>query len=96
MAGEVSGMTAVQPSPPSWFKGRQGTAEPAGENLYRLTAPNVSEAYIGIRLGSTGAWSGFFRRSADSPDEAVTAAEFENSQDAWQAAFELYRRHMIV
>ena len=41
---------------PSWFKQRQAKAEPAGDNVYRLTAPQLREAFIAIRQGADGRW----------------------------------------
>ncbi len=81
---------------PSWFKQRQGKAEPAGENTYRLTAPQQGEAFISIRPGDGGHWSAALRLSADGPDVASTAPEFEMPGNAWEAAFELYRTTVIV
>ena len=38
---------------PTWFKYRQGKAEPAGENTYKLTAPQAAaEAFITIHQAS--------------------------------------------
>lgn len=81
---------------PSWFKGRQAKAEPAGENLYRLSGPNLPEAFIGLRKGENGLWTAFLRRSADGPELAVTAPEFTRTYEAWEAAFELFRTYCIV
>ena len=79
---------------PSWFKQRQGKAEPAGDNAYRLIAPNQGEAFISIHPGD-GHWSAALRLAATGPDVA-TAAGFEHPGNAWEAAFELYRTTVIV
>jgi hypothetical protein len=89
-------MVTMQPTLPSWFKYRQGKAEPAGENTYRLTAPNQQEAFICIRSAENGRWSAALRLAADGPDAATTAPEFDNEADAWQAAFELYRQEVLT
>jgi hypothetical protein len=81
---------------PFWFKQRQGKAEPAGEDLYRLTGPNLGPAFVGIRKGADGRWAGFVRMAADGPDVEATQPIYPTDTEAWYAAFELYRRHIIV
>jgi hypothetical protein len=83
-------------APPFWFKQRQGTAEAAGPDTYRLTAPNLGEAFIGIRAADGGRWRAALRSSADGPDVAVTEVEYGNADDAWGAAFELYRTNVVI
>src|SRR5262245_42640608 len=80
---------------PSWFKYRQGKAEPAGDNLLKLTGPNMGEAYVGIRAVD-GGWQGFARARPDSDEVAGTAGAFADVTDAWGAAFELFRNHFIA
>lgn len=86
----------MQPIPPFWFVQRQAKLEPAGENQYRATAPNLREALIAIRRGVEGRWSAALRLAIDGPDLAATGATFENPADAWAAAFELYRTHIVI
>ena len=86
----------TEPILPFWFKQRQAKAEPAGENIYKVTAPQQAEAYIRIRSGSDGHWAAAVSRTADGADVAATAAEFRTIGEAWDAAFELYRRNFIV
>lgn len=86
----------MQPTLPSWFKYRQGKAEPAGENTLRLTAPNQQDAFISIRMGEGGRWSAVLRMTPDGPDVATTSPEFAKEVDAWEAAFELYRQVVIT
>jgi hypothetical protein len=81
---------------PTWFQQRQAKAEPAGENTYRLFGPNLPEHFLSIRRGPNGKWLGALRREADGPDVAVTEPEFEHEYEAWEAAFELYRGHVII
>jgi hypothetical protein len=81
---------------PYWFKQRQAKAEAAGEDTYRLTGPNLPEAFLSIRRAENHRWSAALRLSADGPEAAATAPEFETPADAWEAAFELYREHVIV
>ena len=86
----------TQPVPPFWFLQRQGKCEPAGQDTYRLTAPNLGEAFISIRQGEQGRSSAHLRLAADGPDVAGTEALFNSPTDAWGAAFELYRTHVVV
>jgi hypothetical protein len=85
----------MQPSFPSWMKHRQVKAEAVGNDTYRLTGPNLTEAFISIRRGDNGRWAAAVRTSAEGPDLAVTEAEFERPLDAWGAACELYRQHVV-
>jgi hypothetical protein len=86
----------MEPVVPSWFKYRQGKAEPAGTDTYRLTAPNQQEVFITIRQTDDGRWQAALRLAASGPDVAVSSPGSENRQDAWQAAFELYRNEILV
>jgi hypothetical protein len=85
----------MEPITPFWFKQRQCKLEPAGENAYKITGPNVGERYVRI-LPADGGWKGALRSTADGPDIAVTSDAFATARDAWDAAFELYREHFIV
>ena len=86
----------MEPELPTWFKYRQGKAEAAGDNTYRLTAPNQQDAFVSIRQDANGRWAGALRLTADGPEVAVSEAEFERTADAWQAAFEFYRQHILT
>ena len=56
------------PTVPTWFKQRQAKADPAGTDTFRLTAPNLGEAFITIRKGENGRWAGALKSTADGPD----------------------------
>jgi hypothetical protein len=86
----------MQPTPPFWFKQRQAKLEPVGENTFKVTAPNQAEAYIHIQLGDNQCWRAGVRATPDGADLAVTGDEFKDSNQAWEAAFELYRRSLVV
>ena len=86
----------TEPIVPFWFRQRQGNLEAAGENTYRLTAPNQGEAFISILPESEGGFRGRLRLAADGPDVAVTDEVYDDQADAWGAAFELYRTHVVV
>jgi hypothetical protein len=82
--------------PPYWFAQRQGKAEEAGPEAYRLTAPNLKEALVGVRSEAGDRWSAYLRLTSDGTDLAATPAEYTRLEDAWDAAFELYRNHLVV
>jgi hypothetical protein len=86
----------MQPIVPSWFKQRQAKAEAAGGNVYRLTAPNMAETFITIRKGENGLWQALLLGGANGPELASTPAEYATPEDAWGAAFELHRVHVMV
>ena len=81
---------------PFWFPLRQGKAEPAGPDTYRLTAPNAPEAFISIRRAANGRWSAALCRSAEGPEVAASEPDFATAYEAWEAAFELYRQNVVV
>jgi hypothetical protein len=86
----------MEPNLPFWFKQRQAKAEPAGENTYRLTAPNLQEAFVSIRQDSEGHWGASLRLAADGPEVAVTSTAYGGPGEAWDAAFEMYRRTLVT
>jgi len=91
----------MPPVPPFWFKQRQCKAEPVTgtapqEQLLKVTGPNLIEAYVYIRPGEDKVWRVGVRFHAEGPDVATAAAEEATEQEAWDAAFELYRTHLIV
>lgn len=86
----------MQPVVPFWFSMRQGKMEPAGTEVYRLSAPNLKEGFITIRANEPGRWIGAVRQTADGPDLAVTERDYDNLADAWGAAFELYRNLVVL
>jgi len=86
----------MEPVPPFWFVQRQGKAEQAGADVFKLSAPNMKDAFISIHSGTGRAWYAALRQSPDGPEIAVTSAEFPAREDAWQAAFELYRNHFVT
>lgn len=89
--------TAVmQPKPPFWFMMRQGKAEPAGDDLLRLKAPNLPELFIAIRKADNNLWAGLLRKEPGGPDTASTDPKYDNPIDAWNAAYELYRNEIVI
>ena len=87
----------MPPILPFWFKQRQCKAEPAGsDHVLRLTGPNLGEAYVSIVPADNKRWAARLRLSPDGADVAATEPELETEQDAWEAAFELYRTHVVI
>jgi len=86
----------MQPTEPFWFKQRQAKLDPTGENTFKVTAPNQGEAYLHIWAGENGRWGAAVRATLDGPNLDATGTEFETQDDAWDAAFELYRRTLVV
>lgn len=81
---------------PFWFAQRQGKAEEAGPNLYKLTGPNLREALIGVRQAANARWIAFVRAAPDGPDLGATAPEIPTEYEAWAAAFELFRNRFVI
>jgi len=85
----------TEPNTPFWFKQRQCKLEAAGENQYRVSAPNMNEAFLRVEPAD-GRWRVALRRAADGPDVVTTGADFPTVERAWDAAFELLRNHVVV
>jgi len=87
----------MQPIVPFWFKQRQCKAEPAGDNELKLTGPILPDAFVRISADEGKQhWRAALRLAPDGADLQRTEAEFRNPKEAWEAAFELYRNHVIV
>jgi hypothetical protein len=82
--------------PPSWFNQRQGKVEPAGTNVYRLTAPNLKETFLVFLHGEDGLWAASLRAAADGPDLVSEGEHHARLEAAWDAGFELYRTHVVT
>ena len=81
---------------PSWFKGRQGKFEEVRPGLLKLTAPNLREWYVGIRRMEHGGWLAYLRSEPDGADTATVELDPMPEQEAWDAAFEVYRNCVII
>ena len=86
----------MAPVTPFWFKQRQAKADEAGPGLVRVSGPNVKEAFLGVRQGESGLWSAFVRLTTDGQDIAATPPEIDSAYGAWEAAFEIYRKQMVI
>jgi len=81
---------------PFWFKQRQCKVEPqGGDHLLKVSGPNLGEAYLHVQQAN-GHWAAGLRLAPDGGDVAVTEPEFPTAQEAWTAAFELFRTHVIT
>jgi len=86
----------MQPYLPFWFRQRQGKAESIGEDRLRLTAPNMAEAFIGVEKNADAQWRPVLHRTADGENLASTNTSYGSPQEAWDAAFEVYRETFVV
>lgn len=75
---------------------RQGKAEAAGPNTLRLTAPNQGESFISILRQENGQYAAILKSAAEGPEIARSAVLYETQDDAWGAAFELYRTQVVI
>jgi hypothetical protein len=82
--------------PPYWFSMRQGKVhDTETKELRRLTAPNLPDWFIEVRE-ENGAFRAALRQTPDGPEVASAHVMAANPMDAWYAAFELYRKHVII
>jgi hypothetical protein len=86
----------IQPVPPFWFLQRQGKAEAVGDNTLRLTAPNLAETFLRVDRDDSGRFSASLRATADGPPLVTSDALYDREEDAWAAAFEMYRMHVVI
>lgn len=86
----------MQPVTPFWFNMRQGKASAVNESTLALTAPNLPESFVGVRKGENGRWSAILKKSADGPEVAASSPIYDRESEAWNAAFELFRTHLVV
>ena len=82
---------------PFWFKQRQCKLEPQADGrTLKVSGPNLREAYLSVRAVSPESWEAALRLDPAGPDVATAAAEEPSEKSAWNAAFELYRTHIIT
>ncbi len=87
----------MEPITPFWFKQRQCKLEPAGNGRsFKVSGPNLGEAFISIEKGENGSWKATLRQTADGPELASAVTDRPSEQAAWDVAFELYRGHVIT
>ena len=84
------------PITPFWFKQRQCKAEPVGgDQMLKVSGPNLAEAFIHVKKQDDH-WLAGLRLKADGDDVATARSAKPSEHAAWDAAFELYRTHVIV
>ena len=82
---------------PFWFKQRQCKAEAhGGDTMLEVTGPNLPKAYLHVTATDATAWRAGLRQTPDGTDVATADAVVPTAKAAWEAAFELYRVHLIV
>jgi len=72
----------------------RAAAEPAGERVYEVTAPQMEPSFIRVRQ-VTGGWQASVADAADGPDLVASRADLMTEHDAWATAFELYRNAKV-
>jgi len=82
--------------PPQWMRQRQVRTDELATGQFKATGPNLPEAVFGVRVGESLRWQAYLKNAADGPDVAATAEEFPSAAEALDAAFELYRTHIVV
>lgn len=92
---------AAPPSLPFWLVQRQAKVEPTGENALLLKAPNLPPYQVAIRQAPDGqGWMAALHQAPAEGQEKPLVAEssfpLPDPVTAWDAAFELYRQHVIV
>ena len=64
--------------------------------MVKVTGPNLGAAFLRIEKAVNGGWKAALRLSEDGPDVDATEPEIQTTKEAWNAAFELYRLHIIA
>jgi hypothetical protein len=87
------------PTPPFWVVQRQVKVEPVDECTVRLQAPNLPAYELALRpVSGAPGWTVVLYRT-EGGGERHPVAESDALADqpsAWEAAFELYRQHVVV
>lgn len=90
----------VSPTLPFWMRQRQIVAEPVNEHTVRLTGPILPTCEVTVQPSAGSETSGCLLRvvkASDASKEVLAEATSSLPQEeAWQAAFELYRQRVIV
>jgi hypothetical protein len=63
----------MAPTLPTWFKYRQGKAEPLDERSCRVSAPNLPPAVLAVRQDPSGRWAAVLRLDGEPTDHAASA-----------------------
>jgi hypothetical protein len=64
--------------------------------MLKVTGPNLGDFYLRIQQEPNGRWRAALRSTPDGEDLARSDGECADAKAAWQAAFELYRTHLLV
>jgi hypothetical protein len=88
-------------NPPFWVAQRQIKIEPVNDTTLRLSGPQIPTYEISARPSEGGvAWVAALWQPGGNEAASILIRENETLQaeqaDAWQAAFELYRRHVVT
>jgi threonyl-tRNA synthetase len=91
----------VIPTLPFWLRQRQVKVEPVNETTMKLAAPQLPAYEAAIQPApDAGGWYGVLYGPPDAGGQKALIAQAQQAvsaeADAWEVAFELYRRHVIV
>jgi hypothetical protein len=64
------------------------------EGMLKVSGPNLGEAFIHI-VADNSRWRAGLRLTAEGADVATTEETLDTPQEAWAAAFELFRSFAI-
>ena len=76
----------MEPIIPFWVKQRQCKLDPAGENAFKITAPNLGENYLRV-FPEEGRWKAAVRTSADGPDLYSTSCYIRHGEGRLERSF---------
>lgn len=89
----------MAPTLPFWMVQRQIKQEVVNDTTVRLNGPNLPTCEVTVVPVTVGpGWRIAVDRLAEPAREhlAHTEVQFDNSDAAWQAGYELYRQRVIV
>ncbi len=86
------------PTVPFWVLQRQVKVEEAGPETLRLTAPNLPPYELVLRPieSSPNLSAALYRINGDKLLITQRETDYDNPNQAWNVAFELYRQYVIV
>ena len=70
----------MEPTTPFWFKQRQCKLEAAGEQQFKVTAPNLVESFLRVEPAGENRWRAALRRTVDGADlfQRITALPLDS------------------
>ncbi len=86
------------PTVPFWVQQRQVKVEEAGPETLRLTAPNLPPYELALQPveNSPNLSAALYRINGDKLLITQRETDYDNPNQVWNVAFELYRQYVIV